>query len=90
LTTAEEFVARLRGGGAEIRRASSPPSVFLMTRDEQLVEWLVRLGARVHGKYERNPAGAKFLGEELITEWDVVITQVQVEGDLWEAAKHDQ
>ncbi len=84
--TAEELVTRLRGGGVEIRRASAPPGVFLMTRDEQLVDWLVRHGARVHAKYDRNPAGAKFLGEELITEWDVVLTRMKVEGNLWEAA----
>ena len=84
--TAEELVARLRGGGAEVRRASAPPAVFLMTRDEKLVEWLVRHGARIFAKYDRNPGGAKYLGEELITEWDVVITLMDVEGDLWEAA----
>lgn len=87
--TAEELVTRLRGGGANVRRTHEPPGVFVITRDERLVEFLRSQGGRVKGSYQRNPWGAKHLGEELITEWDVVINTIEVEGDLWEAARDE-
>jgi len=84
--TAEELVTRLRGGGARVHRTVASPGVFVLTTDPALVQWLRANGAREKGSYERNPWGAKHLGEELVVEHDYWIHNMTVEGSLWEAA----
>jgi hypothetical protein len=85
---ARELIARIQGEGGRVLRMKQSPSVFVLTDNEQLVDWLFDRGAttfrdrnvRQDGSYKRASGGSD--------EWDVWIHPIPVLGDesIWEAA----
>lgn len=86
--TAAELVERIRAEGGRVLRMRQPPSVFVLTGDEKLADWLYEHGATAwttrglgtNGSYSRARGGTR--------EWDLWIHPVPVLGDqsIWEVA----
>jgi len=91
--TARQLLNRIRRGGGRIYRMRMA-SVFVLTTNEQMALWLIKLGGKRYtpinadpstpaGSYKRTPDGQ--------IEWDVYIHMIPVFGDttIWEAAAKD-
>lgn len=80
---ARELIEQIRKRGGRVLRMKEPPSVFVLTDSEPLVDWLFGRGATpvvTAEPYKRARGGS--------VEWDVWIHPVPVLGDetLWEAS----
>jgi hypothetical protein len=88
--TAAELVERIAERGGRVLRMKQPPSVFCLTDDPELADWLFARGATTftarglknNGSYKRARDGKD--------EWDVWIHPIPVLGEetAWEVAGH--
>jgi len=91
--TARQLLGRIRKAHGRVFRMRMA-SVFVLTSDEQLALWLIKLGGKRYtpinadpttpaGSYRRAPDGG--------IEWDIYIHMIPVIGDttIWEAAAKD-
>lgn len=92
--TARQLLARIRRAGGRVYRFRMV-GVFVLTDDEQLALWLIKLGGKRYvpvnsdpttpaGAYRRAPGGR--------IEWDIYIHAIPVRGEktIWEAAAKDE
>lgn len=85
---ARELIARIQGEGGRVLRMKQSPSVFVLTDNEQLVDWLFDRGASTFRNRDAKQDGSYKRASGGTDEWDVWIHPIPVLGDesLWEAA----
>ena len=86
--TATELVRLIRERGGRVHRYRAV-QVFVLTNSEELQRWLT--GDEIGGKLftapnDSTPPGSYQRARDSKPEWDVVITNAKVGGDIWEAA----
>jgi hypothetical protein len=92
--TARQLLNRIRRMGGRIYRMQLV-AVFVLTTDEELAVWLIKLGGKRYVPSSADPttpAGAYRRAEGGALEWDVYIHTIPVLGEttIHEAAARDQ
>lgn len=86
--TARELIERIRAEGGRVLRMKQEPSVFVLTGNAKLAEWLYERGGTSWTTRGANVNGSYLRAREGIEEWDTWIHTIPVLGEetIWGAA----
>ena len=91
---ASDLVARIKDNGGRIHRMGDGASVFVLTGNKELADWLLRIGGKRYHAPGLGDQDGYLRARDGVREWDIYIHTIPVKDDpdigasraIWAAA----